>query len=295
MEMQILWLLLIAGSMAQEDMDRNVFLFPSQSVADYVVLTPMVTEPLDKLTVCWRSYSISRRYAFFNVGTPKSQIEMSVVLQSVPCYSSELPYCFSNIVINNEQVSIPEKADPLEWNHICVTWDSNTGVLQLWVNGKVSPRTVLQEGSSIDLQDGIILGQKRLYYRNEWDSQISFQGEICDVHMWNRVLSPENLKRVLLHKRYRSGNVISWRSLNYTVNGNVTVQPKLQSIHGCESDSLHKSGMSQQNIEKVNLEAQTKSNLHGPMAKVLGHDSFGAPLSHNYPCMPGRSKQKINN
>ncbi|OCT69027.1 C-reactive protein-like [Xenopus laevis] len=238
MEMRVLWLLLIAGSMAREDMDRSVFLFPRSSVADYVVLTPMVTEPLDKLTVCLRSYSTGRRYAFFNVGTPNSQIKMSLVLQSMSCHS-ELPYCFSSIVINNTQVSIPEKADSLEWNHICVTWDSDTGVLQLWVNGKVSPRTVLKEGFSIDLQDGITLGQKKDPFYNTWDSQISFQGEISDVHMWNWVLSPVNIRKVLLNKWFRHGNVISWRSLNYTINGNVTVQPKLQSKHGSESGSSH--------------------------------------------------------
>uniref|UniRef100_A0A6I8PUM6 C-reactive protein n=1 Tax=Xenopus tropicalis TaxID=8364 RepID=A0A6I8PUM6_XENTR len=249
MEVRVLWLLLFAGSMAQEDMNRNVFFFPRRSADDYVVLTPVVTGPLHNLTVCLRSYTDAERYALLTVGTLESRIyNMFVILQSTFIYSQTSPYQYSNIYINNMALPIPEKAVVLDWIHRCVTWDSNTGVLQLWVNGKVSPRAVLQKGFSIDLQDGISLGhmqlryhirqsQHRSYDRNEWDSSSLFQGEISDVHMWNEVLPPETIWQVLLNNRYINGNVISWRSLNYTINGDVTVQPKLQCRYGSESGS----------------------------------------------------------
>ncbi|NP_001107522.1 uncharacterized protein LOC100135384 [Xenopus tropicalis] len=240
--------------MAQEDMERNVFLFPTRSVINYVVLTPMVTESLDKLTVCLRIYTNDRRYALFNVGTTESLIEMSVVFQSMPCYT-DLPYCSNDIFMNTLKVSIPAKADVLDWNHICVTWDSYTGVLQLWVNGKVSPRTIMQEAFSVDLQKGFVLGQKRDYYYQKWDSYVSFEGEISDVHMWNRVLPPETIRKVLLNRRNINGNVISWRSLNYTLYGNVTVQPKLQCRY-CGKLGLHHPGLSEQNINIEGLESE---------------------------------------
>ncbi|XP_012825092.1 C-reactive protein [Xenopus tropicalis] len=252
--MRVLWLLLVAGSMAREDMERNVFLFPNQNGSDYVLLTPMVTEPLDKLTVCLRIYTNDRRYALFNVGTTKSSIEMSVVFQPMSCYSG-YPYCSTDIFMNTTQVSIPAKANPLDWNHICVTWDSDAGVLQLWVNGKLSPRTIMQEAFSVDLQKGFVLGQKRHYYDQKWDSYVSFQGEISDVHMWNRVLPPATIGKVLLNKRYINGNVISWRSLKYTVYGNVIVQPKLQCRY-CGKLGLHHPGLSQQNINIEDLESE---------------------------------------
>ncbi|OCT66457.1 C-reactive protein-like [Xenopus laevis] len=240
MEMRFLCLLLFAGSMAQEDMDRNVFLFPSKTVGDYVVLTPMVTEPLDKLTVCLRSYTDGGRYALLTVGTRESKIRnMFVILQDTSHSSPPQLYFYPAVYINNTQVSIPAKADVLEWNHYCVTWDSNTGVLQLWVNGKVSPRKVLKKGFSIDLRDGISLGRMRRYYGTDWDSTFAFEGEISDVHMWNEVLSPKTIRRVLLNDRDINGNVISWRSLNYTINGDVIVQPKLQCRYGSESGSSH--------------------------------------------------------
>ncbi|XP_031747059.1 C-reactive protein [Xenopus tropicalis] len=226
MEMRVLWLLLFAGSMAQEDMDRNIFLFPKKSVDDYVVLKPMVTGPLHKLTVCLRSYTEVGNSALFTLGTPKSKVlNMFAIFQSHIPYS--IPFYDSSIYINNTQVSITGKAKPLDWNHICVTWDSNTGVLQLWVNGKVSPRAVLQKGFSIDLQDGISLGQMQQYYYPEWDPNASFQGEITDVHMWNKVLPPKLIRQVLRNYIYTSGNVISWKSLHYTIIGDVIVQPKL--------------------------------------------------------------------
>ncbi|KAE8588026.1 hypothetical protein XENTR_v10022285, partial [Xenopus tropicalis] len=211
------------------DMDRNIFFFPKKSVDDYVVLKPVVTGPLNNFTVCLRSYTEVGNSALFTLGTPKSQVRnMFVIYQSHIPYS--LPFYYSIIYINNTQVYITGKANPLDWNHICVTWDSDTGVLQLWVNGKVSPLAVLQKGFSIDLQDGISLGQMQRYYRYhsmEWDREASFQGEITDVHMWNEVLPPETIWQVQRNSWYTSGNVISWRSLNYAINGDVIVQPKL--------------------------------------------------------------------
>ncbi|OCT69015.1 C-reactive protein [Xenopus laevis] len=238
MEIQIFCLLLCYGSMAQEDMDRSVFLFPMQSAADYVVLTPMVTEPLRKLTVCLRSYTEGRRYAFFTTDTPNSQIHNFVFFQ-MPT-SNCISNCPSYIYLNNAHASFNVKTDTLEWIHRCVTWDSDTGVLQLWVNGKVSPRTVLKKGFSIDLPNGITLGQmRRASYETGWDYQTSFHGEISDVHMWNEVLSPETIRQVLLNNRDINGNVISWRSLKYTIKGDVTVQPKLQCRYDSESASSH--------------------------------------------------------
>ncbi|OCT69017.1 C-reactive protein-like [Xenopus laevis] len=246
MEIRVLWLLLFAGSMAQEDMDRNVFLFPKRSVNDYVVLTPMMTGPLNKLTVCLRSYTEDGKNALMSVGTTESQIrDKLVIYQDSIGYN---PQYFVNIAINSfSSASIRTNTDILKWIHRCVTWDS--GVLQLWVNGKVSPRRVLQ-GGSIDLQDGISLGQilknpgfgwnqMQGNYRNQWNFEFSFQGEITDVHMWNEALSPETIRQVLLNNRDINGNVINWRSLNYTIKGDVIVQPKLQCRYGSDPDSSH--------------------------------------------------------
>ncbi|XP_031747058.1 C-reactive protein isoform X2 [Xenopus tropicalis] len=226
MAMQILWLLFIAGSMAQEDMDKKVFLFPSQSPSDYVVLKPMVTGPLDKLTACLRSYTDRGGSPLLTVGIPVSQIRnVFSIFQFNIDYSQK--YFYSKIYVNNMAVTIHASVDVLDWNHICVTWDSNTGVLQLWVNGKLSPLTVLQKGFSIDLQDGISLGQMQKYLDPEWDPNASFQGEITDVHMWNKVLPPEEIEQVQRNYLYTDGNVVSWRSLRYTIIGDVIVQPKL--------------------------------------------------------------------
>eukprot|EP00079_Xenopus_tropicalis_P029526 XP_012824980.1 PREDICTED: C-reactive protein-like [Xenopus tropicalis] len=225
MAMQILWLLFIAGSMAQEDMDKKVFLFPSQSPSDYVVLKPMVTGPLDKLTACLRSYADQGGSPLLTVGIPVSQIRnVFSIFQFNIDYSQK--YFYSKIYVNNMAVTIHASVDVLDWNHICVTWDSNTGVLQLWVNGKVFIRRALQKGFSIDLQDNISLGQMRRYYGPRSETMIPFQGEITDVNMWNRILPPGIIKQIPLNSSV-NGNVISWRSLSYTIKGNVIVQPKL--------------------------------------------------------------------
>ncbi|NP_001088087.1 uncharacterized protein LOC494784 precursor [Xenopus laevis] len=217
-----LWLLLIAGSMADQNMRDNVFLFPSQSASDYVLLTPKMTGPLQKLTVCLRSNTDRGGSALFTVGTPESRIRN---IFSILPFTMANPYFYCKIYINNTDVTINAKADVLSWIHMCVTWDSNTGVVELWVNGRAFIRRVLQKGFSIDLQEGIALGQMRRNSRREWETALPFQGEITDVNMWNSVLSPGYIKQVQQHHNM-IGNVISWWSLNYTIKGNVIVQPK---------------------------------------------------------------------
>ncbi|XP_018089347.1 C-reactive protein-like [Xenopus laevis] len=229
MEVRVLCFLLFVGSMAKEDMERKVFIFPRQSISDYVELTPQLTEPLDKLTVCLRTYTdLSKSHALFSLDLPESwDRHMFDIFQAPIDYTRPTPFHAFFVYINNSLAYSNAQAEVLHWRHSCVTWDSDTGVLQLWVNGKVYPQRVLQKGSSIDLQKGISLGQMRRNYGTGWEPESSFQGEISDVHMWNEVLPPETIRQVLINNRYINGNVISWRSLNYTLNGDVIVQPKV--------------------------------------------------------------------
>ncbi|KAG8449832.1 hypothetical protein GDO86_016487 [Hymenochirus boettgeri] len=200
-------------------MKNEVFIFPKKSVSDYVILTPMLTDPLKNMTVCLRTYTDLRpgQQALFTIGitNPTSRHTFSI-FESVSNYF--LTY------INNSGVHFQRDPDVREWRHICVSWDSTTGLFQLWVNDKKYPRTMLQRGYSIDLKEVIVLGQMQLNKGKEWDSTASFQGEICDVNMWDKVLSTEEVGAAMLYGG--NGNIISWESLHYQIKGDVLIQKR---------------------------------------------------------------------
>ncbi|KAM4690384.1 C-reactive protein-like [Rhinophrynus dorsalis] len=201
-------------------MDRSVFLFPKETSTDYVILKPLVTKPLDKLTICLRTYTdLSRLQALFTLDTHNSSnLNMFTIFQIPPQYSS--------VIVDNELVYFKTDTDVLDWKHTCVGWDSGTGVVHLWIDGKLYPRKLVKKGFSVDLQASIVLGQKR-NINPQYDPSQSYVGEITDVHMWDYVLTPQAIKLAKFNNKYFNGNVINWRSLDYDIKGDVLVQPKL--------------------------------------------------------------------
>ncbi|XP_073479436.1 serum amyloid P-component-like [Aquarana catesbeiana] len=199
-------------------LEGKVFVFPKETDTDHVILKPTITRPLQKVSVCLRSYTdLSRPYTPFSLATPGKDNAFVIYLQ---------PPNTCSVYINQELSSFKTDSESLDWRHICVTWDSNTGVVQLWVNGKLYPRRVSMNGSSIAAETSIVLGQEQDSFGGKFDDKQSLVGEISDVHMWDYVLTPENIKKVISGEH--NGNVINWISLYLEIKGEVLVQPKFQ-------------------------------------------------------------------
>ncbi|XP_040203103.1 uncharacterized protein LOC120933776 [Rana temporaria] len=201
-----------------QHLEDKVFVFPKETDTDYVILRPTITRPLKKLSVCLRSYTdLSRPYTLFSLATPGKDNAFVIYLQ---------PPNTCSVYINQELTSFRTDSESLNWRHICVTWDSNTGVVQLWVNGKPYPRRVSMKGSSIAAETSIVLGQEQDSFGGKFDEKQSLVGEISDVHMWDYVLTPEDIKKVI--SGGHNGNVINWLSQYCEIKGEVLVQPTFQ-------------------------------------------------------------------
>ncbi|XP_077326954.1 C-reactive protein-like [Lithobates pipiens] len=212
----ILLLPFIMGTLSCEDMSDKVFLFPAPTATAHVTLKPEIKKSLQNVTICLRSYTeLNREYSLFSMAA--SGVDNAVLI----CTRSP------NVLIHVLQEERTFKIDPetLAWKHTCVTWDSATGVIQLWVNGKLYPRNVAKKGFIITDEASIILGQDQDTFGGKFDIGQSFVGEISDVHMWDYTLTPDEIKGVM--SGHIKGNYINWNSLNYDIKGNVLVQPKL--------------------------------------------------------------------
>ncbi|XP_062376363.1 C-reactive protein-like [Sardina pilchardus] len=102
------------------------------------------------------------------------------------------------------------------WYSICSTWDSNSGLAQVWINGNPSTRKIGFKGN-LDGELNIVLGQKH-------GSCKSFEGMITDVHMWDYVLSDGQIQRFANDLNFTPGNVINWRALDFTIVGDVLIE-----------------------------------------------------------------------
>uniref|UniRef100_A0A8C5QK53 Pentraxin family member n=1 Tax=Leptobrachium leishanense TaxID=445787 RepID=A0A8C5QK53_9ANUR len=229
MKTYILCLVFIVGSLAQEDLSGKVFIFPKETKTAHVILKPETPKPLGKFTVCLRSYTeITRTHSLFSLAT-SGKDNMFLIF---PKSSS-----ITSIYINQGEIQIRTDAEVLDWKHTCVSWDSDSGVIQLWVNGKVYPRKVSNKGFTIPSPASIILGQEQDSYGGGFDAGQSFVGEISEVYMWDYVLTPEDIKQVQVNDKI--GNFLSWTSLSYEIKGDVLVQPKLQCKSVGYTDSLY--------------------------------------------------------
>ncbi|XP_075886512.1 mucosal pentraxin-like [Nelusetta ayraudi] len=110
------------------------------------------------------------------------------------------------------------------WHSICFTWDSVSGVGQLWLNGKHSVRKYINSGSHISGTFIIILGQDQDSYGGTFDARQSFVGTLSDVHMWNETIPRQEIMNYMENKYFSSGNVLNWRHLEFRVTGRVLVE-----------------------------------------------------------------------
>ncbi|XP_056401937.1 C-reactive protein-like [Hyla sarda] len=234
MRWMILYALLLMGVMechAGEDLGNKVFLFPKQSSTAHVILKPEAKTSLGKLTVCLRSYTeLTRNYSLFSLAmSGENQHNAFLILVRPPNVCS--------VYVDQIHNSIKTDPEALDWKHTCVTWDSDTGIIQLWINGKLYPRRVSKKGFAIKPEISIILGQEQDSFGGGFDLNQCFVGEIGDVHMWDYVLTPNDIQKVVTNDQ--TGNVINWRSLHFEIKGSVLIQPKLQCKYPGYASSLY--------------------------------------------------------
>ncbi|XP_063809875.1 C-reactive protein-like [Pseudophryne corroboree] len=220
MGIPVLGIVFLTVSLAQEDLNGKVFLFPEQSDSSYVILKPELKTTLNKVTVCLQYYtSLARDYSLFSLAT-RGQPNAFLIFPTPPnlCYVS----------VNGQDFLFTIDVPALDWIHICASWDAGTCEIQLWVNGKLYPRQVCRtKGFVLPAETSIILGQDQDEFGGKFEDTQSFVGKISGVNMWDYVLSAEQMWKTVFDKTF-SGNVIGWKSLRYQTRGRVSVQPQLE-------------------------------------------------------------------
>ncbi|XP_026019776.1 pentraxin fusion protein-like [Astatotilapia calliptera] len=107
--------------------------------------------------------------------------------------------------------------------HLCITWDSTSGLAALFLDGKRSLSKIYRKGHTVRAGGRVILGQDPDSFLGDFDSDQSFVGEIFDVNMWDTVLADSVIQGIFAGKREPRGNVLDWERTELRINGDVKV------------------------------------------------------------------------
>ncbi|KAI1897176.1 hypothetical protein AGOR_G00080520 [Albula goreensis] len=135
--------------------------------------------------------------------------------------------------LNETDISFPGMPhEQSDWNSICGTYDSQRGLIQLWVNGKRSlAKRFIKGGLTGSVETPrVVLGQRsQSFHTDYFNWQKSFMGELTDLHMWDFVLSPCEIQKYMKGSDFPLGNVINWKAINgFTQGGDVIIDDSMQ-------------------------------------------------------------------
>ncbi|XP_072503455.1 C-reactive protein-like [Notamacropus eugenii] len=213
-----LFIMSLSNALAQTDLSGKAFVFPLESDDSYVTLIPRLEKSLKAFTVCLKVYTdLQRSCSLFSYATESIFNEFLLYKKKVGLYIFE---------VGNKELffEVPETVPaPM---HFCATWESQSGIAELWVNGKPMVRKSLQKGYSLGIKAKIILGQDQDSFGAGFEKTQSLVGDIGDVFMWDFVLLPEEINTVYLGGTV-SPNVLDWKHLNFEKKGYVVIKPQL--------------------------------------------------------------------
>ncbi|XP_007530663.1 C-reactive protein [Erinaceus europaeus] len=221
--MEQLWLCLLvlvslSGAFSQSDVYKKAFVFPEETDTSYVTLTAQLQKPLMAFTVClWFYTDLTRDYSLFSYATNNSNNDILIYRDKNRVYSL-------SVGGDDAYFSLPKNnPGPV---HLCSTWDSDSGIAELWVDGEPMVRRRLKKGYEVGTDASIILGQEQDAYGGAFDKEQSLVGDTGDVNMWDSVLSPEDIRSVYSGSIF-SPTVLDWRELQYEIHGDVVIRPQL--------------------------------------------------------------------
>ncbi|KAJ8378842.1 hypothetical protein AAFF_G00234110 [Aldrovandia affinis] len=185
MEKLLFLLVLLTGSYCHteaEDLSDTVIVFPRRSYVDNMKLFPShYDRGLDAMTICLRFLS----------GDKDGQTIFSIA--TTDYHNSPLLYKYADrYEVYMPDITVVFWGLPNElnkWHSVCFTWDSNTGLVQLLVDGVGRAKQLAFREGHIKAKPSIILGQDQDNYGGGFAWGDSFVGLIKDVHVWDKVLT----------------------------------------------------------------------------------------------------------
>ncbi|XP_037363931.1 mucosal pentraxin-like [Talpa occidentalis] len=196
------------------DLRGKSLIFPQESTTAYVSLIPKVKKSLSNFTLCMKAFTdLKRTYSLFSYSTRSRDNEILLFVNAPGVYM--LYIANSAVTFNGPPVAYA----PI---HVCVSWESASGIAELWVNGKPLGRKGVRKGYILGAEAKIFLGQEQDSFGGGFDAKQSFVGEIWEVSLWDKIFYLKNMCAYC-----PSGNLLTWHNLIHRDYGYVVTKPRV--------------------------------------------------------------------
>ncbi|GCB81031.1 hypothetical protein scyTo_0022106 [Scyliorhinus torazame] len=192
----------------QEGFVEDSLLFLTDSRSEHVVLSLRKEMSLSDLTLCLRfNTELRTKHSLFSYNT------RDLLLAREDDRTMR-------VSIGGKELRFRLPADLWGWVHVCVARDASAGLVALYINGEPTVRKQLQSAPTITMSGSVILGHEQ----DKIGQESSYVGEMVDVNLYDRVLSPRTIRRLARGESEAQGNVISWLTASIQTKGNVVIQ-----------------------------------------------------------------------
>lgn len=224
-----MFFILASNAAAVQNLSGKMLIFPEETDTAHMRMTPTL-ERFTAATVCQRFFSdLKRDHALFSMAVPNRSHGFTILVTSAP---------------QGIKVLLPNRAEshflgvsyaPNKWHSLCATWNSVSGLAQVWLNG--NPLTIKSSWrSQISGKPIVTLGQDQGSYGSGFMATKSFVGMMTDVHMWDSALPPCEIQKFMKEcPTLTPGNVLNWAALDFEINGRVVIENKQQTTCTCAS------------------------------------------------------------
>ncbi|XP_015266527.1 PREDICTED: carbonic anhydrase 6 [Gekko japonicus] len=188
----------------------QAFHFPHEKVGSYVEVRPLLEMNFNAFTLCfWSQNHNQGTQTVFHYSTLEREKELVATVGSGV-----------GVWIGGQSLQFSLHRELTEWVHHCITWDSHTGVVNLWVNGAEGTGKNVEKGYVIQKGGMVILGKEKNMLLDVFSN--GFSGWLSHLNLWNRVLDHAEVQKLTVCKNgAEKGNVIAWGGTPMTLYGGV--------------------------------------------------------------------------
>ncbi|KAK9391207.1 mucosal pentraxin-like [Crotalus adamanteus] len=208
----------IPGILTEKILEGKAFVFPKTSVDSYVLLKPDLQQGLRHFTLSLEFFTdLTRSHVLFSAASQDHDNEILLIRHLEEYHACVGGEC--------AVFTVPRLAarSTFRWESVCTTWDSTTGIIQLWLDGQRLPRKGVAKGYEVKTDLVVMLGQEQDSYGGSFDGDESFVGEIAEVYLWDNVLPAEQIRN--MQKHTTPAPLVAWTSLKFEIQGYVLTEP----------------------------------------------------------------------
>ncbi|XP_033211055.1 sushi, von Willebrand factor type A, EGF and pentraxin domain-containing protein 1-like isoform X2 [Belonocnema kinseyi] len=203
------------GLYCETELSSNYIMhFKKSGTTDYVKMTSSEKDILE-LSVCLWLQSLDK----FNYGTVLSyanQIHDNAF--TLTDYNGFVLY------INGEKTITDITANDGYWHFLCVTWESQFGTWNVYVDGSLKDNgTLLSNRTAIKGNGILIVGQEQDKFGGDFSESESFIGKITLLNIWNSVLDSKTIQTFSSLCENYFGSLFAWVQMQENVHGNIEI------------------------------------------------------------------------